>query len=139
MRYLPDGEHRHRFLAAVRATGLSLEELWLRYFGLGGDAGKIEIDAYLSGLAPLSSLQHDLLAHAINERLDEIAPPARPLRRGTPPGTRIPPRLRPNTNSTPVTDRMPHPGPTPPATDRTRTGKGQMRRIRGRGWHFGQL
>ncbi|MGW0027009.1 hypothetical protein [Rhodococcus sp. NPDC003383] len=78
MRYLSDGEHRRRFLAAVRATGLSLEELWLRYFGLGGDAGKIEIDAYLSGLAPLSSLQHDLLAHAINERLDEIAPPRAP-------------------------------------------------------------
>lgn len=78
MRYLPDGHHRHRFLDAVGATGLSLEELWLRYFGLGGDAGKIEIDAYLSGLAPLSALQHDLLAHAVNERLDEISPPRAP-------------------------------------------------------------
>jgi hypothetical protein len=31
-----------------------------------------------NGLAPLSSLQHDLLAHALNERLDEIAPPRAP-------------------------------------------------------------
>lgn len=91
MRYLPDGEHRHRFLAAVRATGLSLEELWLRYFGLGGDAGKIEIDAYLSGLAPLSSLQHDLLAHAINERLDEIAPPRAPYAEELPRNSDSPP------------------------------------------------
>ena len=78
MRFLPDGEHRHRFLAALRASGLTIEELWLRYFGLGGDAGKLEVDAYLSGLAPLSPLQHDLLAHAVNERLDEIAPPRAP-------------------------------------------------------------
>ncbi|MGU3586461.1 hypothetical protein ACLBYD_25235 [Rhodococcus sp. C26F] len=78
MHYLPDGEHRHRFLAALRAAGLDVEELWLRYFALGGEVGKVEIEAYLNGLLPLPRLQHDLIAHAINERLDEIAPPRAP-------------------------------------------------------------
>ena len=40
MHYLPDGEHRHRFLAALRAAGLGVEELWLPYFALGGEVGK---------------------------------------------------------------------------------------------------
>ena len=78
MNYLPDGEHRRQLLAALRASELGVEELWLRYFALGGEVGKMEIEAYLNGLLPLPRLQHDLLAHAINERLDEIAPPRAP-------------------------------------------------------------
>lgn len=85
MRSMPDGSDRHRFLAALRASGLSVEQLWLRYFGLGGEAGKVEIEAYLSGLLPLPPLQHDLLAHAINERLDELAPPRAPYSTDLPP------------------------------------------------------
>ncbi|WP_016695736.1 hypothetical protein [Rhodococcus rhodochrous] len=85
MHYLPDGEHRHRFLAALRAAGLGVEELWLRYFALGGEVGKVEIEAYLNGLLPLPRLQHDLIAHAINERLDEIAPPRAPYSAELPP------------------------------------------------------
>ncbi|MFE2123540.1 hypothetical protein ACFW9U_23135 [Rhodococcus aetherivorans] len=87
MRFFPDGEHRHRFLAALRAAGLEVEELWLRYFALGGEAGRVEIEAYLNGLLPLPALQHDLLAHAINERLDELAPPRAPY------ATELPPTL----------------------------------------------
>ncbi|WP_413768493.1 hypothetical protein [Rhodococcus pyridinivorans] len=78
MNYLPDGEYRRQLLAALRASRLGVEELWLRYFALGGEVGKMENEAYLNGLLPLSRLQHDLLAHAINERLDEIAPPRAP-------------------------------------------------------------
>lgn len=40
MYYLPDGEHRHRLLAALRAAGLGVEELWLRSFAFGGEVGK---------------------------------------------------------------------------------------------------
>ncbi|UYP19754.1 hypothetical protein OED52_04130 [Rhodococcus sp. Z13] len=85
MPYLPDGEYRQRFHAALRATRLDMEELWLRYFALGGEVGRVEIEAYLNGLLPLPSLQHDLLAHAINERLDELAPPRAPYASELPP------------------------------------------------------
>lgn len=78
MNYLPDGEHRRQLIVALRASRLGVEELWLRYFALGGEVGRMEIEAYLNGLLPLSRLQHDLIAHAINERLDEIAPPRAP-------------------------------------------------------------
>ncbi|WP_016694743.1 hypothetical protein [Rhodococcus rhodochrous] len=84
MDYLPDGEHRYRLCAALRASGLGVEELWLRYFALGGEVGKVEIEAYLNGLLPLPRLQHDLIAHAINERLDEIAPPRAPYAKDLP-------------------------------------------------------
>lgn len=57
---------------SVDRTGLSLEELWMRYFALGGSADIVELDAHLAGLAPLPPDEHDLLAHAVNERLDEL-------------------------------------------------------------------
>jgi len=50
----------------------------MRYFALGGEARAIEVDAYLNGAISLAAFQHDILAHAINERLDEIAPPHAP-------------------------------------------------------------
>jgi hypothetical protein len=58
---------------ALARSGLTNEELWQRYFALGGDAGPIEMEAYLHGLMDLPSLQRDMLAHAVNERLDEVA------------------------------------------------------------------
>jgi hypothetical protein len=67
-----------RFLDAFQNSGLSVSQLWLRYFALGGDAGEMELDAYLNGAIALPPLQHDIVAHAINERLDEIAPPRAP-------------------------------------------------------------
>ena len=73
----PFGEHQRQLTEAFAGAKLTVEELWLRYFALGGDAGKVEIEAYLSGLMPLPSLQHNILAHAINERLDELGPPRR--------------------------------------------------------------
>ena len=63
-----------RFGIACQACELTLPQLWLRYFALGGEAGETELDAYLNGAMTMTPLQHDVLAHAINERLDEIAP-----------------------------------------------------------------
>ncbi|MFD4368510.1 hypothetical protein [Rhodococcus sp. NPDC058521] len=71
-------DHHRLILDAFAAAELSTEELWLRYFGLGGDAGKLEIEAFLSGLMPLHRIQQDMIAHAINERLDELEPPRAP-------------------------------------------------------------
>jgi hypothetical protein len=67
-----------RFQDAFAAADLSVDDLWLRYFALGGDVGQVEVDAYLNCAIELPDLQHDMLAHAINERLAEIAPPRAP-------------------------------------------------------------
>jgi serine phosphatase RsbU (regulator of sigma subunit) len=58
--------------SAVRYAGLSLEQLWTRYFALGGDLDLIEVDAFLAGAMQVPRLQRDMLAHAVNERLDEL-------------------------------------------------------------------
>jgi stage II sporulation SpoE-like protein len=80
-----DGGQHHLVRIAVKGTGLSAEQLWTRYFALGGNAGLAELEAYLSGLMPLDTMQRDILALAVNERLDEIswtprAPYSRPAR-----------------------------------------------------------
>ncbi|HEX6340272.1 SpoIIE family protein phosphatase [Umezawaea sp.] len=67
-----EGDQRRLLATCAERTGLSTDELWLRYFALGGDAGPVEVEAYLYGLLPLPAFQRDVLAHAINERLDEL-------------------------------------------------------------------
>jgi hypothetical protein len=74
---------------AFRHAGLTLEELWLRYFALGGEADLMTVDAHIAGLLPLPRIQYDILALAINERLDELtaqrrAPYSRAIRPGRP-------------------------------------------------------
>lgn len=67
-----ESEQRRRFADSLRHADVSLEELWLRYFTLGGQAGQFEIEAYIHGAMALPPLQRDVLAHALNERLDEL-------------------------------------------------------------------
>ncbi|ANN22099.1 phosphatase [Amycolatopsis orientalis] len=45
----------------------------MRYFALGGDVSELELDAFLQGVADLPRVQRDMVAHAVNERLDEVA------------------------------------------------------------------
>ncbi|PRC45917.1 hypothetical protein C6A85_92745, partial [Mycobacterium sp. ITM-2017-0098] len=66
------GDLNQRFHQAFEAADISVDDLWLRYFSLGGDAGRFELDAYLNGAIALPPSQHDVVAHAINERLNEI-------------------------------------------------------------------
>ena len=71
-------DEQQRLLAVgYQRAELTMEQLWLRYFALGGDAGLMEVEAHLHGLMPLPALQRDILAHAINERLDELVWPRR--------------------------------------------------------------
>jgi hypothetical protein len=85
-----DGDHgiddhqRRGIQKALLRAELTPDQLWLRYFTLGGEAGPLEVEAFLSGLLPLSGLQRDLLAQAVNEQLEEMlasgrAPYSRPL------------------------------------------------------------
>jgi hypothetical protein len=57
--------------ARIKAR-LSHSELWLRYFALGGLATPIELEAYLYGSLRPPAHEHDVLAHAINERFVEL-------------------------------------------------------------------
>ena len=52
---------------ARRDVGLSMTDLWLRYFALGGMSTPIELEAYLLGALQPTSYEHNLVAHAINE------------------------------------------------------------------------
>jgi hypothetical protein len=55
-----------------QAAGLSHGELWLRYFELGGMSTGVELEAFLFGALVPSDHNHDLIAHAINERFVEL-------------------------------------------------------------------
>jgi hypothetical protein len=76
----PDHEYqRIHLLRAIRSAQIDPGELWLHYFGLAGDAGEYEVEAYLHGSFTLPPLQRDLLAHAANELIDRLpAPPRAP-------------------------------------------------------------
>ena len=84
-----DTDDRHRLCETARVRGeLTVQELWLRYLALGGDHDEFDIDGYLQGLLHLDTSEEDVLAVALNERLDEVhrsaliplpfLPPARP-------------------------------------------------------------
>lgn len=51
---------------------LSHGELWLRYFELGGMSTALEVEAFLYGALQPSIHDHDVIAHALNERFVEL-------------------------------------------------------------------
>jgi hypothetical protein len=52
---------------------LSVQDLWVRYLGLGGNCDIFDIDAHLQGVLALHPIEQDTLAWALNERIDELA------------------------------------------------------------------
>jgi hypothetical protein len=58
--------------AARRRAELSVQQLWLAYLSFSGIADLVEVEAYLHGLMPLPAYQEEKLAHAVNERLDDL-------------------------------------------------------------------
>lgn len=69
---------RHPLFEAARVrAGWSVRQLWLDYLALGGTYGAFEIEAYLEGLTLLDPGQQDVLAVALNERLDDLYRAAR--------------------------------------------------------------
>lgn len=57
-----------RLDAARRQLLLTWEELWVLYIGLGGTLGIDNMTTYLSGSGQVSRLEHNVLAHALNEQ-----------------------------------------------------------------------
>jgi Stage II sporulation protein E (SpoIIE) len=82
-----DEEQRRALQSAFEVADLTLDQLWMRYFALGGSADLLEVDGHVHGLVSLPPAQVNVLAHALNERLDELftqrrVPYRPPLRRG---------------------------------------------------------
>lgn len=77
MGLLPEEEQRRLLAACFERSELTLESLWIRYFTLGGAFSLLDLDAYLNGLTSLPAVDRDMIAHAVNERLDELAGPPR--------------------------------------------------------------
>jgi hypothetical protein len=57
---------------ARREVGLSQEELWMRYFALGGAAMPVEFEAYLQDVLSPEPSERDIVVHALNERSMEL-------------------------------------------------------------------
>jgi hypothetical protein len=53
-------------------ASLSHGDLWLRYFELGGMSTGLQLEAYLYGALMPTSHDHDIIAHALNERFVEL-------------------------------------------------------------------
>jgi len=64
--------YQWRLIEAVTVTDLSVHELWLRYLSASGTADVFEVEAYMSGLATMSVLDHNILTLVVNERLEEM-------------------------------------------------------------------
>lgn len=73
----PDAAQRRLLTAAVRHSRLPLKDLWLHYFSIGGTAGEYELDAYINASYFLPTVQHDILAQAVNEMIDMLPPSPR--------------------------------------------------------------
>lgn len=57
---------------ARRDVGMSMADLWIRYFALGGTRTPIEVDAVLNGALVTDAADRDRLAVALNERFAEL-------------------------------------------------------------------
>jgi len=53
-------------------AGLSHGELWMRYFEIGGMSTSFELETFLYGLVDPTTHDHDVIAHALNERFTEL-------------------------------------------------------------------
>jgi hypothetical protein len=61
----------HEVLEAARAEAeMSFDELWMAYYALGGWAPPELVRAYLDG-SSTSTIDYDVLAHALNERFTD--------------------------------------------------------------------
>lgn len=65
-----DDGHRRMNAARTRAE-LTVQDLWLRYLGLGGAHDAFDVDGFLQGLVPLDAFQRSVLAQALNEALTD--------------------------------------------------------------------
>ncbi|TKV29076.1 GAF domain-containing protein [Arthrobacter sp. NamB2] len=63
---------RDRIAGTMRQADLSLAEVWIEYFAIGGSLSELEIDAYLRGQAELPVLEGELLAEGVRSAADDL-------------------------------------------------------------------
>ncbi|MHA7146502.1 hypothetical protein ACX80U_17475 [Arthrobacter sp. TmT3-37] len=56
----------------MHLAGITVGELWVYYFSIGGSVGEFEVNAYLHGLIRLPALDRDLLSQSLNEMYDDL-------------------------------------------------------------------
>ena len=54
-------------------TRQTVDDLWLRYAALGGNAGTADLEAFLAGTADLPEVERDRVALAVNDHLNTLA------------------------------------------------------------------
>lgn len=59
-------------VAARQDSGLSQEQLWLRYFALGGMNRPLELEAIVHDALRTSAHDRNIVVHALNERFTEL-------------------------------------------------------------------
>jgi hypothetical protein len=57
--------------AGLALSGLTYEQLWAGYIGLGGTLERDQLRASLEGKSPLGSYEHDMVAQALNDHFTE--------------------------------------------------------------------
>jgi len=55
-----------------RLAGLGLREPWWTYLGFGGNQLMNVLQQELDGTLPISDIEHDMIAHAINEEFVDL-------------------------------------------------------------------
>jgi hypothetical protein len=61
-----------RLEQARREAGLSVDELWIRYFGNGGTVTADAFRALLAGSTWSTSLDYDIVVSALNDRFNDL-------------------------------------------------------------------
>lgn len=51
----------------LHLSGLTINDLWLRYIAIGGTATLVEVDVLIHSGAVIPDYDHNLIAHALNE------------------------------------------------------------------------
>lgn len=57
---------------ARQQLGLSVPQLWMAYFGVGGNASLDEVGRWVSGTAEIPRRDHNYLAQALNDSFTEL-------------------------------------------------------------------
>jgi hypothetical protein len=65
---MDEQEQQRQILSAVNAADIPLAELWMAYYGLGGQRSEEELDAFLHGRAGLPAAERQVLVQAVNEK-----------------------------------------------------------------------